>query len=352
VVNVLNGFGVFKVSGNVPCAGAVAIVASSPALTGLTGGPTGTLSNWNCSVHEWFNTWDPSFIPLAVATDIPSPPPNFTAADGTRGHPYILARGDIRPVGDSVDARLKICKVAGPGVAVGTPFSFNTGVGTVSVPAGPAPGGYCVIGPAFPSGTVATITEAIPPGHVVTGIAVAPPTRLVGTPNLPAGQVQVTVGPGVTEVTYRNEKRTGFLEICKRSNVRGNFTFTVSPGPAGPIVVPAGACSPAIEVPAGPVTIQETPTAGVAMAGCATIPGNRQGPCNLGALTSTVTVVAGDVSTQTIAIITNSRTGTHLPSDTAASTGHLPAVHHPAPPPNAPHPDERAPARPALPRRD
>lgn len=316
-VNVLSGFGSFTVTGNVPCAGAVAIVASSPALTGLTGGPTGTLSNWSCSVHEWFNTWDPGFIPLAIATDITSPPPNFTAADGTRGHPYILARG-VTPI-DSTGI-LKICKVAGPGVPVGTPFSFTAGGSSFTVPAGPAPGGLCVIGPSFAVGTVVTVRETIPAGHGVVSITVAPPGRLVGAPDLVGGGVRVTIGSGVTEVTYTNEKRTGFLEICKRGDVRGDFTFMVNPGGLGPFTVPAGACSPAIEVPAGLVQIREMPAPGTTMSGCATIPAGRQGTCDLGSLTSTVTVVPGDVSTQTIAVIGNRRIG-EVADPVAASRG-------------------------------
>jgi hypothetical protein len=92
LVPVLKGFetsGIFKVQGNVPCTGDVAIVASSPALTGLTAGPGGTLSAWGCSVHEGFNSWDPSFIPLAIATDVPPALKTFPAAD-PQGFPYIL----------------------------------------------------------------------------------------------------------------------------------------------------------------------------------------------------------------------------------------------------------------------
>lgn len=334
-VNVLNGFGSFTVSGNAPCAGAVAIVASSPALTGLTGGPTGTLSNWSCSVHEWFNTWPASFIPLAIATDITSPPPNFTAADGTRGHPYILARG-VTAI-DSVGV-LKICKVAGPGVPVGMRFDFSVGGATVTVPAGPAPGGYCAIGPRVPVGTVVTVREMIPTGYGVSSITVMPGPRLVGAPDLPGGRVRVTIGDGVTEVTYTDEKRTGFLEICKRGDVRGNFTFTVDPGGLGPFTVPAGACSPAIEVPAGLVRIRELPVPGAAMSGCATIPAGRQGPCDTVSMTSTVTVVAGDVSTQTIAMIANRRVSGG--PDTAAFTRGI----------GQPAPDEECAAEPTSPR--
>jgi hypothetical protein len=148
------------------------------------------------------------------------------------------------------------------------------------------------------------MVEAVPAGDTVSSITVAPLGQLVGTPNLAGGSVNVTIGTGVTEVTY-TDKRTGFLEICKRGEVIGNFTFTVNPGGLGPFVVPAGGCSPAIEVPVDPVIINETPTPGIILIGCATIPAGQQGPCNLGTLTSTVNVDPGDVSTQTIAIFTN-----------------------------------------------
>lgn len=49
------------------------------------------------------------------------------------------------------------------------------------------------------------------------------------------------------------------------------------------------------------------PSAGTTMAGCTTIPPGQQGPCNLGAQTSTVTVAPGDVSTMTIALVTNKK---------------------------------------------
>ena len=172
------------------------------------------------------------------------------------------------------------------------------------VPAGPAPGGTCMIGPSFPVGSNVTVDEDVPPGHTVSSIAVAPPKQLVGTPNLAAGSVNVTIGTGVTVVTF-TDKLTGFLEICKRGDVTGNFSFTVSPGGLGPFVVPAGACSPPIEVIAGSVVVTEQPNAGNAMVSCATFPARQQGLCDPKAQTSTVTVTAGDVSTETIAFITN-----------------------------------------------
>jgi hypothetical protein len=217
---------------------------------------------------------------------------------------------------------LKICKVAGPGVITGTPSTFTYASTVASgsippVPAGPAPGGTCVLGPRLPMGTSVTVTENIPPGNSVSSIAVAPTTQIVGTANLAAGKVTVAIGSGITEVTYTDQAPTGYLEICKHEqNVLGTSpptsAFTVNPGNMGPIAVPAGACSPAFQVPAGQVVIQEAASPGVAMAACTTIPANQQIACQPTAGTSTVNVVAGGISTQTVAIITNNRqtTGT------------------------------------------
>jgi uncharacterized repeat protein (TIGR01451 family) len=204
------------------------------------------------------------------------------------------------------DGLLKVCKVGGPGIAPGTPFTVTAGASTFTVPSGPAPGGTCVVGPKFPVGTHVTVAETIPAGILVSSIAVAPSVRLDGAPNLAVGSANITIGSGVTEVTFTN-KHTGFLEVCKTGEVQGNFSFAVNPGNLGPYVVPAGACSPAIEVAAGVVTIHELPSAGSAMAGCTTIPPAQQGACNLGAQISTVTIAPGDVSTMTIAFIANKR---------------------------------------------
>jgi uncharacterized repeat protein (TIGR01451 family) len=201
---------------------------------------------------------------------------------------------------------LKVCKVGGPGIPVGTPFTVTAGGNTFTVPSGPAPGGTCVVGPSFPVGTHVTVAETIPAGILVSSIAVAPSVRLDGPPNTASGSANITIGSGVTEVTFTN-KRTGFLEICKTGEVQGNFSFSVNPGDLGPYVVPAGACSPAIEVAAGVVTIHELPSTGSAMSGCTTIPPAQQGACNLDAQISTVTVAPGDISTMTIAFIANKK---------------------------------------------
>jgi uncharacterized repeat protein (TIGR01451 family) len=210
---------------------------------------------------------------------------------------------------------LKVCKIGGPGIPAGTPFTVTAGSATVTIPSGGLPGGNCVVvGTNFQVGTQVGVTETIPVGQTVSNIDVAPSNRQVGPANLPGGTVTVAIGTGVTEVTF-TDKRTGFLEICKAGEVTGNFNFTVTPGGLGPFSIPAGACSHSIEVAAGQVVIHEQPSAGSGMSGCSTLPPTQQGPCNTTAQTSTVTVDPGDVSTETIAYIHNKKN--HL----AASVG-------------------------------
>ena len=90
-VPLLGGFGTFTVEGaNTGVGGAnqADIIAASPALTGIT---NAMLSNWNYSVHEGFDSWPASFVPLAMATDASDL--NYTAPDGTNGLVYVMARG-------------------------------------------------------------------------------------------------------------------------------------------------------------------------------------------------------------------------------------------------------------------
>jgi cysteine-rich repeat protein len=92
-VSVLDPFGTFTVTG-VGCYDDAHKVADHPALTGIT---DVTLSNWSCSVHEAFDNFPASFLPLAIAQNIGGPG-SLTFADGTFGIPYILARGgDLVP---------------------------------------------------------------------------------------------------------------------------------------------------------------------------------------------------------------------------------------------------------------
>ncbi len=86
----LSPFGGFKVFGQFlfsACPQESHIVATSPALSGLT---DEALSNWTCSAHEAFEEWPADFEVLAINKNIGE---NYTASDGTKGGPYILSRG-------------------------------------------------------------------------------------------------------------------------------------------------------------------------------------------------------------------------------------------------------------------
>ena len=67
------------------CSDSIHIEAASPALSGVD---DTLLSNWNCSVHEFFTAWPAKFGVLAVDTTAGS---LYTGQDGTTGNPYILA---------------------------------------------------------------------------------------------------------------------------------------------------------------------------------------------------------------------------------------------------------------------
>ena len=97
---------------------------------------------------------------------------------------------------------LKVCKVAGSGVDVGTEFQFTVGTKTVAVPAGPAPGGYCVVFGRYAFGDL-TVTEVPATGYQVGSIETAPGARMVSA-NTGTGSATVTIGTGVTEVTFTN----------------------------------------------------------------------------------------------------------------------------------------------------
>jgi len=97
---------------------------------------------------------------------------------------------------------LKICKVAGSGVAVGTKFNFSVdGGAAVAVPAGPGDG-YCVIAGQLSFGNH-TIVEASSSSTHVTSIAVAPAGRKVSS-STSTRTAKVVIGSGVTEVTFTN----------------------------------------------------------------------------------------------------------------------------------------------------
>jgi hypothetical protein len=193
---------------------------------------------------------------------------------------------------------LKICKVAGTGIEIGTTFSFAVGAKTFTVPAGEAAAPICVIAGSFPAGEV-TIEETATAGVEVVAIGVAPGGALLSF-DLTAGTAVVTITKGLTtEVTFTNRSTVGKLKICKVADtgisIGTNFTFNVGTLtytiPAGP--APDGYCVITALQQAGTVTIQETPTAGVEVIAISVAPGDALLSFDLTAGTAEVAIAAG-----------------------------------------------------------
>lgn len=168
---------------------------------------------------------------------------------------------------------LRVCKVAGPGIAAGTVFHFGaallantSGSASFDVPAGGcrdaevAPGSYA-------------LQEMLPAdGIAVTAIDCAPALRC-NTPNLANGFVIPTVvDASTTTVTYTNRSTIGTLRVCKVAGpgIAAGTVFHFSAVQLGlhtntaSFDVPAGECRDAA-LPESPYTIRETTPTGTSV---------------------------------------------------------------------------------------
>jgi hypothetical protein len=106
-------------------------------------------------------------------------------------------------VGDNFGA-IKVCKIAGRGVKVGTNFNFSVGNRNVTVAAGPADqGGFCKVLRRFDRGSNVKVTEAARRGVHVSRIAVRPVERKISA-NKENRTATVRVGQGSTVVSFTN----------------------------------------------------------------------------------------------------------------------------------------------------
>jgi hypothetical protein len=134
---------------------------------------------------------------------------------------------------------LKICKIAGNGVALGSMWSFTVaGVpGTINVPAG-----LCALVPGtFPFNSTQTITETPTPGYAVTAIAASPANRLASA-NPAGGTGSVTIGSGVTQILFTNALNT-FVGVGGSGGGTGTTGTTGSTGTTHTSVTVGGAAS-------------------------------------------------------------------------------------------------------------
>ena len=102
--------------------------------------------------------------------------------------------------------------------------------------------------------------------------------------------------------------QAGLIEICKNDNPTGSLsgvsTFTIA-GQPGTVVIPVGACSPAIELPDGFATITERPQPGAVLTGVSSFPNDRLISFDAGTQSAVVLIVPGDITTQTVITFTN-----------------------------------------------
>ena len=193
---------------------------------------------------------------------------------------------------------LQICKVAGAGIAVGTPFTFSVAGNAVTVLAGPAPGGSCSASLVMPAGAT-LIAETLSPGTALSSVSTLPAGLLVAS-NQTAGTATVTVNAGAqTIATFLNTIVSvvplGTLEICKLSGsgVAPGMSFSFNAG-GTPITVAAGSCVSAATFPVGSsVVVSETPSTGTTVSAISVLPPDRQGAVDLSAATATVTIGTG-----------------------------------------------------------
>jgi hypothetical protein len=119
------------------------------------------------------------------------------------------------------------------GVAPGTNFTFNVGGTTVTVPAGPAPGGTASAPIVVPAGPV-LITETVPPGTTLTSVSTLQAGSLVSS-NLAAGTATVTVAAGgqtivtfVDTVPPSSTSTPSFSNLSAPTITYGTSTTTIS----------------------------------------------------------------------------------------------------------------------------
>lgn len=165
------------------------------------------------------------------APNPPNPPNPYAAVVGVASGNDVALETIATFTNSSAEGQtgqLKICKIAGTGVKVGTPYHFTVGSSKYTVEAGPAPGGYCVLAGTYTVGTQETVTETVPTGIFAT-IAVQPPANGGA---VTSDSVVVTIGDGITEADFTDStKKPSFVLTAKPSKI------SVAPGSVGKVTI-------------------------------------------------------------------------------------------------------------------
>lgn len=201
----------------------------------------------------------------------------------------------------AVNGRLKICKVAGPGVEAGSNWHFRVDAPNTQPALYTVPAGQCVLDGIFPIGTPVTVTETDIPANISTSVVVAPAGREIAGSNTGAS-VQFTTGSGYTEVVFTNQVQQtppqGYIKVCKvgGAGVQAGTMYTIAVNGMN-IQVPAGSCVPVHQSfnVGSVVTLDELVPSGGVVTDIHVMPGDRlvAGSVDLGAGTIQVTVGEG-----------------------------------------------------------
>ena len=144
---------------------------------------------------------------------------------------------------------LKICKVAGAGVAIGTNFTFDfyinnepeIGAAPVTVPAGdPSTGGNCVFAQgqsapffngigSFPANSTVTVVERPASGTIVS--AIISTTGTISGVNLAQRKAAITIADGINEMTFTNQAAAPPPEGTPTPTPTPTITPTPTPTP-------------------------------------------------------------------------------------------------------------------------
>jgi hypothetical protein len=159
----------------------------------------------------------------------PSGSATVTAVAGGVASETVATFTNQATIGPVPTGQLKICKIAGTGVTVGTNFNFTATstssavTQTYTVPAGPASGGgYCVVdNSTFPSGATVKVLEVLPISTFYTVSSTVSPSGATG-----GSAIVAPLGTGITEVTFTNSLTTigPFL-----GDFNGGLSFSATP---------------------------------------------------------------------------------------------------------------------------
>jgi len=261
-VNITEVFTATQIARGVRLGSVTSTVGASTATTFPTNGLTGATVGVTAGVLAGFPVGATAGI--TTPTDLTVTP--FTGLVGagtvgtagtTTGTITVTARTQVDVVTFTnfvfAPAALKICKIAGPGVATGTPFTFTvtgdtlggtlapftTSVTVIAGPAGTTPGtqnGFCTIvngrftptvaggSGSFNIGSNVQITETATAGVVNTGITsstgfttgITPnPNNTTGTATVPIFTAGSANTGGVVEVTFTNAAATPVVEATR-----------------------------------------------------------------------------------------------------------------------------------------